>query len=118
MRHLVKNKRISRNSPQTRAMLRTMAASLVLHEKIETTLPKAKLLKAYFERLMDRARKAKTPLNAHRTLNIELFDPRASYKMVEELLVRFKDRKSGYVRITHLGFRPGDAAIKAQIAFV
>ena len=117
MRHQVKSKRINRDSAHLNAMLRNMATSIILYEKVKTTRAKAKLVKPMVEKLFTAAKKG-PEVTAYRHLNAYLLDKNASKKMMEELLERYKDKKSGFVRLTNLGYRAGDAAPMVQIELV
>ena len=117
MRHRVKSKRLNRDAAHLDSMLRNMATSIILYEKVKTTKSKAKLVKGVVEKLITKAKKQSTQV-AMRSLNAYLMDKNASKKMMREILERYKDRSSGYLRITALGFRAGDAAPMVQIEFV
>jgi len=98
-------------------MLRNLATSIILYEKVKTTRSKAKLIKPIVEKLIVKAKKAST-MNAMRSLNAYFLDKNASKKLVRELLDRYKERNSGFVRITNLGYRAGDAAPMVQIELI
>lgn len=117
MRHAVKSKRLNRNEAHLDSMLRNMATSVILYGKIKTTRPKAKLVKPIVEKLIVKTKKYSS-LQAMRTLNAYLLDKNASKKLVRELKDRYKDRPSGFVRLTNLGFRAGDAANMVQMELV
>ena len=117
MRHRVKKTRLNRNEAHLNAMLRNLATSIVLYEKVKTTRSKAKTIKPIVEKLISSAKKQSLPV-AMRTLNAYLMDKNASKKLVRELLDRYKDRQSGFLRIVPLGNRVGDSAPMVQIEFV
>jgi len=117
MRHLVKTKRVNRDEAHLGSMLRNLATSVILYEKVKTTKSKAKILKPIIEKLIVDA-KGKSPVNVYRQLNSYLLDKNASKKVVQELLGRYKERKAGFVRCTNLGFRAGDSAPMVQIELV
>jgi large subunit ribosomal protein L17 len=98
-------------------MLRNLATSVVLYERVKTTQAKAKMIKPVVEKLITAAKKQSLQV-AMRTLNAYLQDPNASKKLTRELLDRYKNRQSGFVRITPLGFRAGDAAPVAMVELV
>ncbi len=98
-------------------MLRNMVTSIILYEKVKTTKSKAELAKSVVEKLITKAKKQPLPV-AMRTLNGYLMDENASKKLTRELLERYKDRQSGYLRVTPLGFRAGDSAPMVQIELV
>jgi len=116
MRHRNSGRPLSRNSPHRRAMFRNMSASLIKHETIRTTVPKAKELRRVIEPLITLA---KTDDVAHRRRAFDrLRDKEAVGKLFGELGPRFKDRPGGYLRILKTGPRPGDAAPMAVVQLV
>src|SRR5580693_5912505 len=116
MRHKLSGRQLSRNSPHRHAMLRNMAASLLRHETIRTTLPKAKELRRVVEPLITLA---KTDSEARRRLAFaRLRDAAVVTKLFGELGQRFKTRPGGYTRILHMLPRPGDAAPMALMQLV
>jgi large subunit ribosomal protein L17 len=117
MRHRVKNKRVGHNAPLSNSILRNLATSIILYEKVKTTKGRAVKVKSVLEKLITMAKNS-TPYNAVRSLNAYLLDAKASDKMMADLLSRYKDRKSGFLRVTHLGHRAGDAAEMVQIELV
>lgn len=117
MRHRQKTTRLNRNPAHLDSMLRNMATSIILYEKVKTTQSKAKLVKPVVEKLITKAKKQALPL-AMRSLNAYLTDKNASKKLTRELLERYKERNSGYLRVTPLGFRSGDAAPMVQIELI
>lgn len=113
MRHRQSGRKLNRNSSHRKAMFRNMAVSLVHHEMIRTTLPKAKELRRVAEPLITIA---KTDSVAKRRLAFSrLRDRDAVTKLFNELGPRYKNRPGGYLRILKCGFRPGD---KAPMAIV
>jgi len=117
MRHQVKSKRVNRDEAHLDKMLRNLATSIILYEKIKTTKAKAKILKPLIEKLLVDA-KDSSVVNVYRNLNSYLLDKNASKKVVDELSKRYKDRKAGFVRMTNLGYRAGDSAPMVQIELV
>ena len=116
MRHRLSGRQLSRNSPRRHAMLRNMAVSLLRHETIRTTLPKAKELRRVVEPLITLA---KTDTDARRRLALSrLRDPSVVGKLFVDLGPRFKARPGGYTRILHMLPRPGDAASMALMQLV
>ena len=108
MRHRKSGRRLGRNSSHRKAMYRNMATSLVRHETIKTTVPKAKELRRVVEPLITLA---KVDGVANRRLAFDrLRDKEAVGKLFSDLGPRFKDRPGGYLRILKTGPRPGDAA--------
>lgn len=117
MRHGFSKRRLNRTVEHRKSMFRTMACSLVEHERIKTTLPKAKELRPIIEKLVTLAR-ADT-LHARRLLLSRLHNNKAaSKKLCKEIAPRFMNRQGGYTRILKAGFRYGDAAPMAIIEFV
>lgn len=116
MRHGVKRGMLGRTGPHRLAMLANMAASLVKHEQITTTLPKARELRPFVEKLITLAKKGGL---ANRRLAISrMRDQDQVRKMFDVLAERYKGRSGGYCRILKAGFRYGDAAPIAIIELV
>ena len=113
MRHRKSGRRLGRNSSHRKAMFRNMAASMLTHETIKTTLPKAKELRRVVEPLITLAKEDSV---ANRRLAFDrLRDKAVVGKLFSELGPRFKDRPGGYLRILKTGPRPGDAAPMAIV---
>ncbi len=116
MRHQKAGRKFGRNSAQRRAMLRQLAISMILHERITTTEAKAKSLRPVVEKLITIARED-TP--HHRKLIMSKIDhDLATAKLFEVIAPRFEATPGGYTRIARLGTRRGDAAPLALIEFV
>lgn len=115
MNHHKSGRKFNRTGNQRRALLKTLAVSLVLKEKIQTTGPKASELRPFAERLVTYAKKG--TLASHRAL-LPLVGKVAASKLVKEIGPRYKDRKGGYIRITKMGIRKNDASPRSQIEFV
>ncbi len=116
MRHRKSGRRLGRNSSHRKAMFRNMAASLLRHEAIKTTLPKAKELRRVVEPLITLAKEDGV---ANRRLAFDrLRDKEAVGKLFKDVGPRFKDRPGGYLRILKTGPRPGDAAPMAIVQLV
>jgi large subunit ribosomal protein L17 len=116
MRHQLSGRQLSRNSPHRHAMLRNMSVSLLLHETIRTTLPKAKELRRVVEPLITLA---KTDSEAHRRLAFSrLRDTAVVEKLFADLGPRFKARAGGYTRILRMAPRSGDNAPMALMQLV
>ena len=113
MRHGVANRKLNRTSSHRLAMLENMAVSLIKNETIKTTLPKAKELRPFVEKIITLGKKNKESSrnSAYNTLQ----DKEAVAKVFKELSVRYKDRNGGYCRIVKAGFRTGD---NAPMAFI
>jgi len=113
MRHRLGNRKLNRTSSHRLAMFRNMAASLLRHEVIKTTLPKAKELRRVAEPLITLG---KTPTLANRRLAFaRLRDRDIVGKLFDELGPRFQNRNGGYLRILKCGFRDGDNAPMAYV---
>jgi large subunit ribosomal protein L17 len=116
MRHGFSGRRLNRSSAHRKAMFANMSASLIKHEQIVTTLPKAKDLRPIVEKLVTLAKKG--GLHARRQAVSEIKDVDQVKKLFDVLAARYKDRKGGYTRIMKAGFRHGDNAPVAVIEFV
>lgn len=122
MRHRNAHRKLGRVSEHRTALLRNQAEALLRHERIETTVPKAKELRPYVERLITIAKrgvKANDPkgvsLSARRLVMRDVLNETTVTKLFDVLAPRFMDRPGGYTRILKLGHRRGDAAEMAQI---
>ncbi len=116
MRHGFAKRRLNRTSSHRKAMFRAMACSLIEHEQIKTTLPKAKELRPIVEKLITMAKK--NSLHAKRMLISKLQSNKTVKKLFDDITPRFANRNGGYIRIMKAGFRYGDAAPMAIIEFV
>ncbi len=116
MRHGKTNRRFSRRPEHRKAMLANMAASLITHEQIVTTLPKAKDIRPIVEKLITLGKK--NTLHARRQAISEMRDREAVKRLFEVVAPRYKERNGGYLRIIKAGFRYGDSAPVAVIEFV
>ncbi len=116
MRHAHGYRKLGRTSTHRRAMLANMAASLIKHEQIKTTLPKAKELRPYVEKLVTLGKRG--DLHARRQAFSRIRDNDMVGKLFEVLGPRYAFRQGGYIRILKAGFRYGDAAPMAVIEFV
>ena len=116
MRHRVGGRKLGRTSSHRTAMFRNMAAALIKHEQITTTLPKAKELRPYVEKLVTLAKKG--GLSNWRLAQGRLMDETQLAKLFDVLGPRYKDRAGGYTRIIKAGIRLSDAAPIAIIEFV
>ncbi|MDH3509515.1 MAG: 50S ribosomal protein L17 [Gammaproteobacteria bacterium] len=113
MRHRKSGRALGRKSSHRNAMYKNMAASLIRHETIRTTLPKAKELRRVVEPLITLAKQDGV---ARRRLAFDrLRDKQSVGKLFNELGPRFKDRPGGYLRILKIGYRPGDSAPMALV---
>ncbi len=116
MRHRKTGRKLGRNSSHRKAMFRNMSISLLLHETIKTTLPKAKELRRVIEPLITLAKKDEV---SNRRLAFDrLRDKAAVGKLFSDIGPRFNDRPGGYLRILKIGPRAGDAAPMAVIQLV
>lgn len=122
MKHRIKQRKLNRDSSHRQAMLANMAAALVKHEQITTTLPKAKELRPYVEKLITMGKQAandpQKALGKRRKAIARMRDVSMVKKIFDVLAERYADRPGGYVRIMKAGFRYGDAAPMAVIELV
>ena len=116
MRHGIAHRKLNRTHEHRRAMFANMAAALIKHEQIVTTLPKAKDLRPIVEKLITLAKRG--DLHARRQAISKIRDIAMVKKLFEVIGPRYKDRKGGYTRIMKAGFRHGDNAAVAVIEFV
>jgi large subunit ribosomal protein L17 len=116
MRHRKSHRGFSRNSAHRKAMFENLAASLIKHEQIRTTLPKAKDLRPVAERLITLGKRG--GLHARRQVIAKLGDAKLAEKLLTTLAERYADRPGGYTRIIKAGFRYGDNAAMAIIELV
>ncbi len=116
MRHRMKGRRMQRTSSHRQALLKNMSANLIKHEQIKTTLPKAKELRPYVEKLVTLAKKG--GLSNRRLAMSRLMDETQLKKLFDVMAERYADRNGGYTRIIKAGFRGSDAAPMAIIEFV
>lgn len=115
-RHGYKGRKFGRERDQRRALLKGLATSLVMEEKIETTLPKAKELVRYIEKLVTKAKKG--DLANRRMVIAGLSTQEAAFKLVDQIAPQLSGRTSGHVRVERTRLRVGDAAQMATIEFV
>ena len=116
MRHRKSGRKLNRNSPQRRALKKSLAISIIEHESVKTTLAKAKEIRGFLEPLVTLA-KVNTVAN-QRLAFARLQSKAAVAKLFDELGPRYKERPGGYLRVIKRGFRPGDKAPAAQIEFI
>lgn len=116
MRHLNAGYKLGRNTSHRRALLRNLVTSLVLEERIQTTVPKAKAIRPLAERMVTLGKRGS--LHARRQAAAYLLEPKAVHKLFDTLSARFGDRAGGYTRIVKTGFRAGDNAALAYIEFL
>ena len=116
MRHGAAHRKLGRTSSHRTAMFANMAASLIKHEQITTTLPKAKELRPFVEKLVTLGKKG--DLHARRQAISHVRDVTQVGKLFETLGPRYAERNGGYIRIMKAGFRHGDNAPMAVIEFV
>ena len=116
MRHGSLGRRFNRDSAHRQAMFSNMAASLIRHEQIVTTLPKAKDLKRVIDKYITLAKRG--DLNSRRLAAARLGDEDLVKKLFDVLAARYKDRMGGYSRVLKAGFRYGDSAPRAVIELV
>ena len=119
MRHAVAGRKLNRTASHRKAMFNNLAAALIKHEQIKTTLPKAKELKPYVEKLVTLGKRGAKNLHARRQALSQLRnDTTTVAKIFDTLAPRYASRSGGYTRVMKAGFRYGDAAPMAVIEFV
>ena len=116
MRHRLSGRKLNLTSTHRRAMLSNMAVSLLTHEQISTTLPKAKELRRVADRMVSLGKRG--TLHARRQAVSYLRDEAAVRKLFDTLAERYKERNGGYTRVLKAGFRYGDCAPMAVIELV
>ncbi|MCF6233441.1 MAG: 50S ribosomal protein L17 [Rhodobacteraceae bacterium] len=116
MRHARGYRRLNRTHEHRKALFANMAGSLIEHEQIKTTLPKAKELRSVIDKLVTLAKRG--DLHARRQARSRLKEDQYVTKLFDILGPRYKDRQGGYVRVLRAGFRYGDMAPMAIIEFV
>ena len=116
MRHGNSNRKLNRTHEHRKAMFANMVCSLIEHEQIQTTLPKAKELKKIVDKYITLGKKGS--LHSRRLVIDRLKQNSAVIKLFETLAPRYKERNGGYTRVLKAGFRYGDAAPLAVIEFV
>ncbi|CCE24991.1 50S ribosomal protein L17 [Methylotuvimicrobium alcaliphilum] len=116
MRHRKSGRKFNMNSSHRKALFSNMVGSLIKHELIKTTLPKAKELRSYAEPLITLSKE--DSVAKRRLAFAKLRDRSIVTKLFNELGPRYKDRQGGYLRIMKCGFRPGDSAPMAYVELV
>ncbi|MQT13765.1 50S ribosomal protein L17 [Segnochrobactrum spirostomi] len=116
MRHAKSGRKLGRETAHRKSMFANMASSLIEHEQIVTTLPKAKDLRPIVEKLITLGKRG--DLHARRQAISELRDLKSVRKLFETLAPRYKERQGGYTRVLKAGFRYGDGAAVAVIELV
>jgi large subunit ribosomal protein L17 len=116
MRHRIRGRKLNRDSSHRKAMFANMASSLIKHEQINTTLPKAKELRPIVEKLITLGKRG--DLHARRLAFARIPDRAMVTKLFDVLGPRYAERQGGYVRIIRANFRHGDCAPMAYIEFI
>ena len=116
MRHGMSGRKLNRTSSHRKALLMNLANSLIKHEQIKTTLPKAKELRPYVEKLITLGKKGEWS-NRKQAISA-LHDLEVVNKLFSDIAKRYENRNGGYIRIVKFGFRNGDAAPMAIIELV
>jgi len=115
-RHGYKGRKFGRETNQRQALLKSLAESLIIHESIQTTLPKAKELVPYVEKLITKAKKA--DLHNRRQVIAALQTVSTAHRLIDEISPKLKSRTSGHLRVERVGLRRGDNAELAKVSFV
>lgn len=125
MPHKIAHRKLGRDTEHRLALLRNQATALIRHERIQTTVPKAKELRPFVERLITIAKRGLAAgegnikaLNARRLVLTDIQDRGVVGKLFDEIAPRFEARPGGYTRLLRVGFRRGDAADVAQVELV
>jgi large subunit ribosomal protein L17 len=118
MRHRNSGRKLGKTTAHRTAMFANMAAALIKHEQIKTTLPKAKELRPVVERLVTLSRRGASDLHARRQALATVRDATQVKKLFDVIGPRYADRPGGYTRVLKAGFRHGDNAAMAFIEFV
>jgi large subunit ribosomal protein L17 len=118
MRHRVAHRKLGRTTPHRTALLRNLATALFERERIRTTLPKAKELRPFAEKLITLAKREDGRLHARRMAARHIQDPAVVKKLFDTIGARFATRPGGYTRILRLGTRHGDGAEMAYLELV
>ncbi len=119
MRHRLSGRKLNRTSAHRKAMFKNMAAALIKHEQIKTTLPKAKELSPVVDKLITLGKRGPSDLHARRQAITRLGgDAKLADKLFTTLAERYADRPGGYTRVLRAGFRYGDSAPMALIELV
>jgi large subunit ribosomal protein L17 len=125
MRHRVAHRKLGRVTEHRIALLRNQATALIRHERIETTVPKAKELRPFVERLITIAKRGLAAgeghikgVNARRLVLVDIQDRTVVGKLFDDIAPRFATRAGGYTRLLKIGYRRGDSAEVAQIELV
>jgi len=116
MRHSLGGRKLNRTSSHRKALLRNMAAALIKHEQITTTLPKARELRPYVEKLISLGKRG--GLSNRRLAHARLLDDAQLVKLFDVLAARYAGREGGYTRVIKAGIRASDAAPMAVIELV
>jgi len=123
MRHRIAKKTLSRTSAHRKSLIRNLSENIILSEKVETTIDKAKFVRPYIEKLITKAIKAHKQdkifiFNTVKYLKTKLFTNSAVEKLVNDIAPRYLQRNGGYTKITRTGNRPGDNSMKAKIELI
>jgi len=117
MRHNVKKRGLRKSKAKPKALRKSLLTALFKHEKIQTTLGRARTIAPLAEKLVTYI-KTHEAKDAIRHINNYINEKDVSKKMLAELKDKYKDRDSGYTRVTRIGHRPGDGAVKVQIELI
>jgi len=115
-RHGYQGRKFHRERDQREALIQSLAEALIIHESIETTLPKAKEIVPYMEKLITKAKKA--DLHNRRQIISALQTTSSAHKLVDEIAPRYGTRNSGHLRVERTALRRGDNAQMARVSFV
>ena len=116
MRHKVAGYKLGRNTAHRRSLLRNLVTSVIIEERVETTVPKAKAVRPLVEKMITLAKR--DTLHSRRQAAAFLNTPEAVKKLFDKLGTRFGQREGGYTRLVRLGWRRGDGAEQAMVELV
>lgn len=117
MRHKLKKIKLGTDKDHQRSLLRTLAMQVIIYEKVKTTVSKARTIQPFIEKLISIAKKENRS-SAIREITQLIQHENCSKKIFEELIPKYKDKKSGFTKITHIGNRAGDNAPLVQIELI
>lgn len=117
MRHKVKKVKLATDKDHNKSLVKNLAMSLIIHEKIQTTETKARIVRPFVEKLITKAKNSEK-VHAIRQLDKSLNHENSSKKIIEVLVPRYQDRSSGFTRTIKIGPRHGDNAPLVQIELV
>jgi large subunit ribosomal protein L17 len=116
MRHKLSGKKLNRDTNHRKALIKNLVNQMVMNEKLETTLVKAKVALRHVEKLVSKAKD--NSLHSRRQLIATLSNEKSAHKLIEELAPRFADQTGGYIKLIRVARRRGDNTMVARLEFV